>query len=281
MKTILVPTDFSNFAENALNLSIILARRLEARILLCHVVQLPVGMGEIAYDILAKEKEELKAQAAVKLRALEQKIEYAGNLLHQSLVLDGELIPELLDCIKSQKVNLVVMGTKGINNLESAILGSCTDQLIQQSNCPVMAVPQSVHFNKDIKRITYATDYHKSDIKDILQLIEIASALKAQVNVLHVSGDEINPEQEVKLMEDFMHKVSGKTNYNNLSFQIMHGNKVIDKLKEHISEGSTDILVTATHHRGLLERIFSKSHTLSLIHDSTVPVIAFHYSAKS
>lgn len=281
MKTILVPTDFSGFAENALNLSIILARSLEARILLCHVVQLPVGMGEIAYEILAKEKEERKTQAVEKLKALERKIDHAGKISHQSLVLDGELIPELLNCIKSQKVNLVVMGTKGINSLESVILGSCTDQLIQHSNCPVMAVPQSVHFNKGIKRITYATDYHKSDIKDILQLIDIASALKAQVNVLHVSGDDISPEQEVKLMEDFMHKISGKSTYNNLSFQIMHGNKVIDKLKEHISEGSTDVLVTATHHRGLLERIFSKSNTLSLIHDSSVPVIAFHYSAKS
>lgn len=281
MKTILVPTDFSAFSENALNLSIILARALNARILICHIVQVPVGMGEIAFEILAKEKIEMKAKAAEKLNALGRKVEHAGGVNYQTLVLDGELLSELLKCIKENKVNLVLMGTKGINNFQDKILGSCTDLLVQHSHCPVMAVPESVHFNKSIKRITYATDYHKSDVKDIVQLVEIASALKAQVNILHVSGDEIKAEQEVKLMEEFMHKVSGKTDYNNLSFQILHGNNVIEKLKEHIEEGSTDILVTATHHRNLLERIFSRSHTLSLIHNNKVPVIAFHYSAKS
>lgn len=264
-----------------MNLSIILARALNARILLCHVVQLPVGMGEIAYDILAKEKLELKSIATEKLKALGRKIEHSGDVNYQTLVLDGELLSELLQCIKDNKVSLVLMGTKGQNNLQDKILGSCTDLLVQHSHCPVMAVPESVHFNKSIKRITYATDYHKSDIKDIVQLIDIATALKAQVNILHISGDEIKAEQEVKLMEDFMHKVSSKSSYNNLSFQILHGNNVIEKLKEHIHEGSTDILVTATHHRNLLERIFSKSHTLSLIHENKVPVVAFHYSAKS
>jgi nucleotide-binding universal stress UspA family protein len=281
MKTILIPTDFSNFSENALNMAMLLAHSIDAKLLLCHVIQVPVAVGEIPYTVLEKEKMNLKQEAEIKLKAESRKIEHAGGITFETRVLDGEVSSEILNTIKAEKVNLVIMGTKGVKNLADVILGSTTDQIILNSHCPVMAVPADIHFNKSLKRLTYATDYHKSDIQDLLQLIEIASSLKAQVNVLHVSGDEISAEQEVKMMSDFMKEVSSKSIYNNLSFQILHGNNVIHKLQEYLKEESTDVLITSTHHRGLIERLFSKSNTLSLLQDSKVPIIAFHYSSKN
>lgn len=281
MKTILVPTDFSSYSENAMNMAILLAHSMNAKLLLCHVIQVPVAIGEIPYALLQKEKTDLKQEAELKFKALSLKLEHAGGLSYKTKVLDGEVLAELLETINSEKVDLVIMGTKGVKNIQDVILGSTTEQLIDKSRCPVMAVPADVHFNTSLKRLTYATDYHKSDIQDLLQLIGIASSLKAQVNVLHVSGDEIQAEQEVKLMSDFMKEVSDKSPYNNLSFQIMHGNNVLQKLQEYLSEESTDVLITSTHHRSLIERLFSKSHTQSLIKKSKIPIIAFHYNSKN
>jgi len=281
MKTILVPTDFSDYSENALNMALLLAHSTKAKIILCHVLQLPLAIGEIPYALLEKEKNDLKQQAEIKLKALSLKIDHAGGITYETRILDGEVVNEILDLIKAEKATLVIMGTKGLRNLAEVILGSTTEQLILNSQCPVMAVPIDIHFNKSLKRLTYATDYHKSDIQDLMQLIDIASSLKAQVNVLHISGDEISAEQEVKMMSDFMKEVSNKSTYNNLSFQILHGNNVIQKLQEYLREESTDVLITSTHQRGLIERLFSKSNTLSLLKNSEVPIIAFHYSAKN
>ncbi len=281
MKTILVPTDFSSYSENALNMAMLLAHATNVKLLLCHVIQLPIAIGEIPYALLEKEKMGLKQEAETKLKALSLKIEHAGGLSYKTLVLDGELLSELLNTIKTEKVDLVIMGSKGVKNIQGVILGSTTEQLIDNSPCPVMAVPIDIQFNKSLKRLTYATDYHKSDLQDLLQLIEIGASLKAQVNVLHVSGDEISAEQEVKMMSDFMKEVSDKSTYNNLSFQIMHGNNVLQKLQDYLREESTDVLITSTHHRSLIERLFSKSHTLSLVKNSKIPIIAFHYSAKN
>ncbi|MBL7901233.1 MAG: universal stress protein [Bacteroidia bacterium] len=281
MKTILVPTDFSSYSENAMNMAMLLARSLNARLLMCHVIQVPLAIGEIPYALLEKEKNELKQEAEIKMKALALKIEHAGGISYQTKVLDGELLTELLEIITTEKIDLVIMGTKGVKNIQDVILGSTTEQLISNSQCPVMAVPADVHFNTSMKRLTYATDYHKSDLQDLLQLIEIASSLKAQVNVLHVSGDEINAEEEVKLMSDFMKEVSEKCSYNNLSFQILHGNNVLQKLQDYLNEESTDVLITSTHHRSLVERLFGKSNTLSLVKKSKIPVIAFHYNSKN
>lgn len=281
MKTILVPTDFSSYSENAMNMAILLARSLNVRLLMCHVIQVPLAIGEIPYALLEKEKNELKQEAEIKMKALALKIEHAGGISYQTKVLDGELLTELLEIITTEKIDLVIMGTKGVKNIQDVILGSTTEQLIANSQCPVMAVPADVHFNTSMKRLTYATDYHKSDLQDLLQLIDIASSLKAQVNVLHVSGDEINAEEEVKLMSDFMKEVSEKCSYNNLSFQILHGNNVLQKLQDYLNEESTDVLITSTHHRSLVERLFGKSNTLSLVKKSKIPVIAFHYNLKN
>ncbi len=281
MKTILVPTDFSVYSENALNMALLLANATKAKIVLCHVIQLPVSIGEIPYALVEKEKTELKQTAELKLKALGLKIAHAGGINYTSLVLNGEVIPALLEVIHSAQIDLVIMGSRGENNLQEVLLGSTTEQLINRSTCPVMAVPDAVHFTSSIKHVTYATDYHKSDLLDLVQLINIAASLKAQVNVLHVSGDEISAEKEVKMMSDFMKEVSSKSDYNNLSFQILHGNNVLEKLQKYLQEESTDVLITSTHRRSLIERLFSKSNTIRLVKDSKIPIVAFHYNSKN
>ncbi|MCU0361361.1 MAG: universal stress protein [Bacteroidia bacterium] len=281
MKTILVPTDFSKFSENALNLAMVMARALNAKIVVAHVVQIPLAIGEIPYAVLEKEKTELKKEAETKLMAQALRIEHAGGIQFETKILDGEILSELLECIQREKISLVIMGTKGVKNIQDVILGSVTEQLIQNSSCPVMAVPEDIHFNKHIKHITFATDYAKSDVSDILQVITIAAALNAQVNVLHVSGDEINAEEEVNMMSDFMKNVSEKSTYNNLSFQILQGKSVKEKLEDYLKKASTDVLVTSTHHHNITDRLFGKSHTLHLLKNSKIPVIAFHTNEKA
>jgi len=281
MKTILLPTDFSNYSKASLNLALIFAKSLKAKIIVCHVIQAPISIGEVPYPLLQKELNELKKASQSELNAYSNSFRNTPEISFETQIIEGETVHELLQLIKEKSVDLVIMGTKGKTNLQEIILGSTTEQLILKSKCPVMAVPENISFHDSLKHVTYATDYHNSDVKDILQLIEFAESLKAQVNILHISGDEIPAEKEVKMMSDFMKKINEKCSYNNLSFQILHGNKVIEELNEYLMKDSTDILVTATHHRHLLERLFGKSNTLNLIKSGKVPIIAFHHSAKN
>jgi nucleotide-binding universal stress UspA family protein len=280
MKTLLVPTDFSAYSEKALHLAMVIAKGLNAKIILQHIVQTPVVIAEVPYTLLQMEKESLTKEAELKMKILERSIEHAGGLKYESIITEGELASEILSCIQKKSIDIVLMGTKGLKNLESVVFGSTTDKLIKNAKCPVIAVPKELHFDKAIRKMTYATDYHKSDIKDILQLIEIASALKAQVNILHISGDEISADKEVQMMADFMQNINRKSSYNNMSFQILHGNKVLEKLLEYVKEGGTDLLVMATHHRSFFEQFYNKSLTHQMMGKITIPLVAFHYSAK-
>jgi nucleotide-binding universal stress UspA family protein len=63
MKTILVPTDFSKNAENALHFAIALAKQQKATLILLHAYQMPVAVSPVPFNLLILEKEEAKQDA--------------------------------------------------------------------------------------------------------------------------------------------------------------------------------------------------------------------------
>jgi nucleotide-binding universal stress UspA family protein len=278
MKTILVPTDFSNNAETALHFAILLAKKLKAKLLLVHCYQLSAAISAAPHNLLADELNENKLKAERSMKALCLHIQHAGDVPYEYLIENGSVLEVLVQAIKEKAVDLVVMGTKGSGRFSSAIFGSTTSDLMAKANCPILALPEGVRFDKGIRKMTYATDYRQIDISAIQKLVEIARLFHAQINILHISGDEMDAEEEVKLMSDFMKKVNQVADYNNLSFQILHGNDVEEKLEQHMAAGSTDMMVMATHYRGLMDRLFGRSITKEVVLETTVPLLAFHYS---
>lgn len=210
--------------------------------------------------------------------ALEQQLKHVNGIRYETVLKEGQVLAVLLDCIQEQKADLVIMGTKGAGAFSGAIFGSTTSNLMAKTDCPVMAIPFGIKFSADIKRMTYATDYKASDIHAIDKLVEFARLFHSQINVLHISGDEIEAEEEKNLMNDFMNKVNKKIEYNNISFQILHGNDVEEKLEEYLSEDNTDMLVMSTHKRGLMDKIFGKSTTKEIVLETTIPLLAFHFT---
>ena len=169
------------------------------------------------------------------------------------------------------------MGSKGASGLAGVIFGGVATRVIEKASCPVMAIPECTSLNKPIKKITYATDYQKNDTRNIEKIIELAKPMRAQVNIIHISGADISADEEYTLMTQFMKKVNDVSSYNNLSFQMLHGQNVEEQLEKYIANESTDILILSSHHRSFFDRLFEKSITKDLALKATIPLVAFHY----
>lgn len=277
MNTILVPTDFSNTADNAFHFALIMAKKNKAKLVLLHAYQLPVAAGAVSFNVLGEEKEVMEQEATKKMKALSIQIEHAGGIDYEYFIEEGDTIDIIMKACKETKPGLIIMGTQGTSSVAGIIFGSNTSRVISKAPCPVMAIPLGSQFKHSIKKITFATDYHQSDIEAIHTLIEMTSVFNPQINILHISGDEIDTEQEVKLMDTFRKKVNQSSFYNNLSFQIIHGHSVEEEFENYLANDSTDVLVMATHFRSFIDRIFGKSLTKQLVGEITIPLIAFHY----
>lgn len=269
MNKILVPTDFSDNAGNALNYAIEIAKRTNGSLVLLHSIP-----SEKTND--DRDKASLLRHSEIYLKKSAEKIKHAGDIKYQLHISEGKVIDSVLEACKKYDINLVVMGTKGESNLSSVIFGSNTANVINLAEWPVIAVPQGASIS-DIKKITYATDYRNSDIGTLKRLMPLAAPHHAQVDILHIAPEKQNPKQEVELMHSFMDRINAEINYSNLSFQLKNG-EVNEVLKNYLEQGGCDMLVLSTHQRNWWNRLFDKSITAEMVHNNTTPVLVFHYN---
>lgn len=274
MRTILVPTDFSENAVNVLNYAIELAKKEGAKIVLLHVFHLEPSPHymDIAYESNLAEEKWMN-----KLRSLQTKVAHAGDIKTQLVTRMDLAVDGILAEAEERKADLIVMGTKGATGLKEVFMGSNASRVIEKANCPVLVVPEGA-FYSHMKKITYATNYNKIDVEAVRQLLEIAVPFSAQVNLLHVyEGDEAEAKNE---MTRFIREEGKKISYSNLSYELIKGEDVEKKLEEYLESGAADLMVVSTHKHDLRDRLFSSNTTKKLVCHAKVPVLAFHYKKK-
>lgn len=141
---ILVPIDFSSDADDAVDMAISLAKELESRITLLHVIHdVYVGVGEMAAALPPSYYEEIEDDINREMQTYLNKVVEAG-LQGDSIVVHGVPFQSILDTVADQNIDLVVMGTHGRTGLKHVLLGSVAEKVIRLATCPVM-VTRSKH----------------------------------------------------------------------------------------------------------------------------------------
>ena len=145
VKRILVPTDFSKASEAALDAAIELANKFDASIVLFHAYQIPAYAFPVAPIVLMSEVTATLQDSADK--ALD---ELAARARVHGVVVSKELrvgLPweEILRTSKEMRVNLIVMGSRGLSGISRALLGSTAERVVRHSPVPVMTLHGQLH----------------------------------------------------------------------------------------------------------------------------------------
>lgn len=280
MKTILVPTDFSPIANTALRYAISVADKFKSKIFLLHSYQVPAPVGEVPFSVLDDERRVLREESEKNLREVSVKIGTAG-VAYEYISVEGVAEDSILRAAKEKKIEMIIMGSKGQSNLADVIFGSVCLRVMEKATCPVMAIPNDTVITKPVKHITFATDYHQSDFAAIDKGVEIARLSQADLNILHISDAQIGADEEKVMMRNFMEGVKKRSNYTKLSFQVIHGYKIEERLQQYVEDEQTDMLMMSTHYRSFFDRIFGSSITREITRNTNIPVIAFHYNAHA
>ena len=140
LKTILVPSDFSECSHAALRYGLELARRFDARLHVLHVVQDPLsqpwaaeGFAAPAFDIVEDWRKEAKAKLAAQIPAAD-----AARVTVEATI--AWPFGEILRYAEAQKIDLIVMGTHGRGGMSHLLLGSIAEKVIRRAPCPVLTV---------------------------------------------------------------------------------------------------------------------------------------------
>lgn len=143
LKRILVPTDFSENSQPAIQLACELARRFGAELFLLHVIE-PSGGLQSLPDLPDDLKLEFLhdspyARAELRLKTMPASAESKGLTVHRHVDI-GRASPMVLRYAKSHDIDLIVIGTHGHTGWSHVLLGSVAENVVQHSKCPVLTV---------------------------------------------------------------------------------------------------------------------------------------------
>jgi nucleotide-binding universal stress UspA family protein len=146
LRSLLVPTDFSSYADYATEYAQVLAEALKANVHLLYVNE-PASVlsggyevGFVAAEVSdAEEEARVRAQAQQRLQAIAERFSAANLVTHVALV-NGRADEEIVKYADANAIDAIIMGTHGRRGLSKLLLGSVTERVYKTSACPVMAV---------------------------------------------------------------------------------------------------------------------------------------------
>ncbi len=278
-KRVLLPTDFSKNALNAIRYALDLYKDQKCEFYLLNAFQVDgfsldnqmmvPEPGEMAYEAAKKQSEERLEKL---MDILELHHDNAKHKIHQVSTYNS-LLYAIKDTIAKKDINIVVMGTKGYTGAESVIFGTNTVNVMEQvTQCPILAIPDNVRFSAP-KEIVFPTDY-KSNFKrkELQYLLEIAKYHQAFIRVLHIVKEpDLNKTQQSNkvLLEAILE------GYNH-SFHNMSDLKVPTGISAFVESRESDMIAFINKKHGLFGKIWSKPLAKEIGYHSKIPVLTMH-----
>jgi nucleotide-binding universal stress UspA family protein len=139
-KKILCPVDFSEFTDEILAYAVSIAKRFDSELHLIHVIPnlnyfTPYESFLTPENLVAIERN-IEGEVGKDFDKITKKL----DLPFKRIVKTGVTFVEIIDYIKDQGVDLVVMGTHGRSGIEHILIGSVAEKVVRKSPCPVLTV---------------------------------------------------------------------------------------------------------------------------------------------
>ncbi|MBD3583080.1 universal stress protein [Flavobacterium selenitireducens] len=274
-KKILFPTDFSKTSHNAFVYALKLAKQLDARIVTLHVYEIPMVdyidvpayLMEVYDTVELANFENYKSEIPV-LRKIAIEND-CGDVPIDNVLLDGDLVNTILEHVKTDHIDFVVMGTKGATGAAAAFLGTTTASVMTRTDAFVLGVPEDATY-KPIEKIAFTTRFAEQDLPALKKLLPIAAAFGASVDCLHVKSAQSDVKEVV--VADWKLLMKNE----NVRFHIVESDEVEQSILEFIEKHDTHLLALLNHKRGFFESLFHTSMTKKLAFHSKVPILALH-----
>lgn len=267
---ILVLTDFSETAKNALFFALDFAIESNATVKVLNCVSVPQSKSNVVVSIM----DILKQDAEKGLNDLQDEIKNHNKysaLTIEMLSSVGELNSTVQEISSQWKVDFVIMGTKGMSALEEIFVGSNTTKLISEIELPILAIPLGANYSS-IEEITYASDLVPlKAIESLAPLKHIGEKFVNNVQLLHVhlyktNTLETEQKQELKAIKDYLLPIQIKEVY-------VDHSKSSDELANFSNIKNNDILAMVSRKHGLFKRLFSSSNTETVALKTAIPLL--------
>jgi len=283
MKKILYNTDFSDCSINAFVYALHLADKFNAEIITLHTYTRPVigsmylpNTYQNIYAHLETDEFDMFKDTSKLLHIIAEKHQ-KEHIVNTFLMVEENTIDGILQTIKKEDVDIVVMGTKGATGLKEVFIGSITSHLMELSPCPVLAIPENADYVDGIKNILFSSDFFPEDITSLKYALDLSDNLNAHFECINTAVDYSDYKE--KLIANWSEKLQF-TKYKDINFSIIDASTLAE-ITEYISVNKIDLIITTIYKNSFIEALFHYSLAKRLAHHCTVPILTIPSTKKS
>ena len=193
---ILVPTDLTNAADTALKQAVSIAKKINAGLILVHVIPDDVKSHELA-------EMNLNAEAA--------RVRKLYGIKCDTKLLKGHLMQVMEELTCENDLCMMVVATHGIHGLRQRILGADILKLVAKVPMPVLVVQENAPVVEEFKRIVLPVASHYSFHAAIDAVSKIAVHYNSEVHLYSIRKEGFEwPEQLLKNIDHATRSFEGR-----------------------------------------------------------------------
>lgn len=194
MKKILVPTDFSDLSNAALDYALQLAKSIHAEIYVVHFMKFPLDVelkvsGDTQLDTSDADLYNIQLMKSNQARIKSINEKYQGeNIKVSAEIAGGGFLNGIVHFIEKRHVDLVVMGTTGEESIQEFFTGNHAEQLIERLRTPIITLREPADI-KESKSIVLGFELHRELYQPwkMLELTkQILSGFQARVHLVNI-----------------------------------------------------------------------------------------------
>jgi len=260
MIKILVPTDFSDNAMNAIKYALEFFKYQKTEFYFMHAYQAEVYNHKelVSRTDFKAIVESVKLQSEESLANLLTRVkEISPNprFTYFTISAYNSLLDEADVIVDGKNIDLVVMGTKGKSNHSHLTFGSNTLQVLKYVQCPVLAIPQNYSYEKPEHALfptNYLIPYKRRELKLICDLL---SPFRTKIDMLYVSkSNKLSFRQEDN--KAFVEETICK---NKMSFYTTDNKNIDSAINTYVVDNNIDFLIMVNTRHSYLENILFQS----------------------
>lgn len=274
MKKIIVPIDFSEYSEYALETAAILAKKNNSEILALHML-------ELFEAILTKDSSD-QMESLFFMKLAEKRFTefldkpYLEGIQVTPIVKHFKVFTEVNEVAKENQADLVIMGSQGSSGIKEFFVGSNTEKVVRYSEIPVLVIKHNPILT-EFDTVVFASDFSDDAVSAYLKAKTMCDTLKANMHLVYVNlpGENFKStaEMEGKIVT-FLKKAEG--DLDSLSKVTYVSDYTVEQgISNFANLIGADLVAIATHGRKGIAHFFEGSISEDVANHSTLPVMTF------
>jgi nucleotide-binding universal stress UspA family protein len=272
MKRILVPTDFSEHAEDALKVAAQIAQKNNSEIIILHMLELPHQSNDAIMGGTSIPETMLFMKKANEMLDVVASKPYLDGIPITEIVKMDKPIHGISQVSKDYEIDLIVMGSHGSSGIEELLIGSNTEKVVRNSEIPVLVIKKEITtFNAS--NIVFASDFSEETKKPFEKLLNFTNFFGSKLHLVTVCTP--NSFKPTHIIENAMNEFVSEFNLKNYSTHIYNDTNIEKGIINFANSVNADIIGMCTHGRTGFAHFFNGSISEGLVNHAIKPVITF------